>query len=303
MVQLAAVLLVHEPLPLPPAILERGRLKTKRLRQLANQPHVLELQSRAPAGGEITPHHAIAVQLQDAALREAAQQRLPYPPRVHASQLGQPQRLRHGVDCLRHDELVGQFCHLPRSNRAQMRHPRPDGIQHRQRPLKMRLSASGENRQRRRLRPDLAARDRCVHPVQFFCQTPRCRQPRRAKINHQHVRCQRLRQAAGAKHHLLHHLRRGQVHTQHPIANRPRQLRQRPRPPHAGLLRFLQRRLAAIPHHQLRPCRLQMPCHRPAHVAEPGKADDLSVQRGFHGMILRRKSLSANTQHKRQITH
>ena len=92
-------------------------MEAKRLREFANQAHILELQRGSAAGGEVAPHHAVAVQIEDAAFRKSAEQRLAHPRRIEAREFREPQRLRDGIDRLRDDELIGQLRHLSRSPR------------------------------------------------------------------------------------------------------------------------------------------------------------------------------------------
>ena len=106
MIEIAVAFFMDECLPLLAGVSQGRGVEAHALRQLAHEAHVLELERRPTAGGEVTPHHAVAVEMEDAAFGKAAEQGLPNERRVHAGKFREAQRLRHGVDGLRHDELV-----------------------------------------------------------------------------------------------------------------------------------------------------------------------------------------------------
>src|SRR5260221_5060982 len=66
-IRVAETSFIDEPFPLRAAVVQSRRLKAKRCREFTNQTHILELKRGSAAGREVAPHHAVAVQLQDAA--------------------------------------------------------------------------------------------------------------------------------------------------------------------------------------------------------------------------------------------
>jgi hypothetical protein len=134
-VETAEAFFLDEPFPLCPAIGEGGRFKSERLGQFADQPDVLELQRCSSAGGEVAPHHAIAVEIEDAAFRKAAEQRLAHQRGIEARELRESQGLGHGVDRLRDDELVCQLGHLAGTGGPEVRDAFAHDLENRQRAL------------------------------------------------------------------------------------------------------------------------------------------------------------------------
>lgn len=109
MVEVAEMLLVNHGFPAFPTVPKRGRIETKGFGEVANQSNILELELGPAAGSEVTSHHAVPVQIQDAAFREATQQGFPDEGGIDAGEFGEAQGLCDGVDGLGDDELVGEF--------------------------------------------------------------------------------------------------------------------------------------------------------------------------------------------------
>ena len=166
------------------------------------------------------------MQVENAALGKATEQRLPHEGRINARELREPQRLRHGVDGLGDDQLVGQLRDLTSASGTKMRDALADGLQDRQRPLKVRLRAAGHDGKITRFGADLPTRHRRVHPVYARGELLRRRHAGRAEVDDHSVLAHARQKPAFAEHQLLDHGGRRQVDADHAIANLPRQLRQ-----------------------------------------------------------------------------
>ena len=122
------------------------------------QVEILLVQLDAEAGLEVALHHALAVHLEDLRVREAAHERLAHARRVGARLRREEQRLAHGLDGRRDDDLVRDLARLPVAVAAHERDVLAHELEERLDRRERHLAAAHHDRQRRALGADLAAR-------------------------------------------------------------------------------------------------------------------------------------------------
>jgi hypothetical protein len=117
------------------------------------------------AGVEGTVDHPLAMHFQDARAGEAAHQRLAHLGRIGAGLGGEHQRLGHGLDIERHDDLVRDLGGLPVAVAADQGDVLAHQLEQRLDLVECGLRAADHDRQRAGLGTDLAARDRRIQIV------------------------------------------------------------------------------------------------------------------------------------------
>ena len=109
MVEVAEALFLNQSFPLGATVPQGWGVEAEGFRELADEADILQLEGGSATGSEITADHAIAVQVENPAFREPAEERLADESRIDACQFGETQGLGDGVDGLGDDELVGEF--------------------------------------------------------------------------------------------------------------------------------------------------------------------------------------------------
>lgn len=74
MVEVAEVFFVDEFFPLGEGVFEGGGVEADGVGELGHEADVFELEGGAAAGGEVAADHAVAVEIEDAAFGEAAEE-------------------------------------------------------------------------------------------------------------------------------------------------------------------------------------------------------------------------------------
>src|SRR3990170_6048473 len=118
---------------------------------------ILLVDRNAAAGGEVALEHPQPVDLEDAAGREATQQRVADPGRVDPGRTCQRQGLGDGLDGRADDELVTGLGDHPGSGAADVDDAAAHGGEHRSGTLESRLGASDPDRERGLPGPHLPA--------------------------------------------------------------------------------------------------------------------------------------------------
>ena len=133
-----------------------------------------------------------------------------------------------------------------------MRDALADGLQDRQRPLKVRLCAAGHDGKIPRFGADLTARHRRIHPIHPLGKFLGCGHGGGAEVDDHSVLAHARKETISSEHQLLNHVGRRQVDADHASAELPRQLRQGSGAPHSQRDGGSGRAFAAIPHHHVR---------------------------------------------------
>ena len=285
-VQFAQPFLVHHFLPLGQGVGQCGGLQPHILCQFTHQAHILELQDTAASRGEAAFDHALAVELQNAALGKAAQQGLAHEGRVNAAALGQVQGLSHCVNGLGHDELVGQFGDLPTAAWSHVGDAAAQHLQQRQGTLEVLMAASGHDGEAGGLSPHLSTRNGCIQPGLLGSEAARGFHGSGAHVHNQGIGVQAFVQAAWPKNHLLDYGSGGEVDEDHPRANLLGQRGKVGRAGHAHLGCALKGGGAAVPDQHLGAGLVQVTGIGAAHVAQSDKSQLVSLQRIAHALNL-----------------
>lgn len=250
--------------------------------QLAHEADVLELQFSPSAGSEVAPNHAVAMEFEDAALRESSQQRFADPGGVHACEFRQSQGLGDGVNGLGHDQLVGQLRHLSGTRRAHVGDPGSNGAQDGQGALKRFIGPSGHDGQSACLGADLSAGDGCIQPGRSPRKFPGLRHAGGAEIDDQRAWIEAFADAAGAEDDSFDHVGGCEVDANDAGADRVRQFGEGVGAFHAEGGCGCGWTFTAIPYDHVGACGVETSCHRPAHVAQADESNLVSGQRRVH---------------------
>ena len=129
------------------------RRQVQPARRVESVVEILEVGDGAAFRGEVPLHHALAMQVQNPALREAAAERLSDLRRVCSAPLREQERFRHGADRHADDDLVGELGELAGPVR-----PDEDGPAHDAQQASTRAKISGSP-------PAMIARVPCSAPT------------------------------------------------------------------------------------------------------------------------------------------
>lgn len=173
MVEVAEVFFVDEFFPLGEGVSQGGGVEADRVGELGHEADVLELEGGAAAGGEVAADHAVAVEVEDAAFGEAAEEGFSDEGGIDAGEFGEAEGLGDGVDGLGDDELIGELGDLAAADRAEVGDVFADGLEDGEGALEVFRAAAGHDGEGGGLCADLAAGDGGVDPIDasgdFFC--------------------------------------------------------------------------------------------------------------------------------------
>lgn len=211
MVEVAVVFFVDEFFPLGERVFEGGGVEADGVGELGHEADVLELKGGAAAGGEVAADHAVAVEIEDAAFGEAAEEGFSYQGGIDAGELGEAEGLGDGVDGLGDDELIGELRHLTAADRAEVGDVFADGLEDGERALEIGLAAAGHDGEGGSLCADLTAGDGGIDPVHTFGEFFGLGDAGGAEVDDEGIFMQALDEAAGAEDDLLDDVGHGEI--------------------------------------------------------------------------------------------
>jgi hypothetical protein len=282
-IQVAAVFFVHKGFPLLAAVVEGGGVEAEGGGEFADEADVFELEGGATAGGEVAADHAVAMEVEDAAFGEAAEQGLADEGRIDAGEFGEAEGLGDGVDGLGDDELVGEFGDLPGTGGTEVGDVLADGLEDGEGALEMGFGAAGHDGEVAGFRADLTAGDGGVHPVDLGGEAFGLRHAGGAEVDDESVWVQAFDEAAGAEDDLFDDGGGGEVEAEDAGADGAGQLGQAGGAGHAESDSGFGRGIATVPDDDVGTGLVKVAGVGAAHVAEADVADGLSCERLVHG--------------------
>jgi hypothetical protein len=260
---------------------QRGRRNRDavRRRRFVRDPQILLVQLRPKARHVVPLEHALAVHLEDAARREAAEQRLPDERRIDASFARKRHRFAHAGQRAADRHLIADLAHLARARLGAHVHD-PLGIahalEHRPHLRKRGHIAADHDRERRVDRADLTAADRRVeHDAarrRDALSEPSGRHGRdAAHVDHDRATLETVDDAFVPGDDLL-DVRRVRHHRDDDV-RLARDVSRRRSGARPGGDEIIHRRPAAIEHDQRMSLREKMFCHGPSHDAKSDEPD------------------------------
>lgn len=277
MIEVAEVFFVDEFFPLGEGVFEGGGVEADGVGELGHEADVLELEGGAAAGGEVAADHAVAVEVEDAAFGEAAEEGFANEGGIDAGEFGETEGLGDGVDGLGDDELVGQFGDLSAADGAEVGDVFADGLEDGEGALEIGVAAAGHDGEGGGLGADLAAGDGGVHPVHALGEFFGLGNAGGAEVDDEGVFMQALDEA-GAEDDLLDDVGHGEIDADDAGADLAGELREGGGAAHAEGDGGLCGGGAAIPDDDVGSGFMEVACIGAAHIAESDESDLVSCE-------------------------
>lgn len=278
MVEVAVAFFVDEFFPLGEGVFESGGVEADGVGELGHEADVFELEGGAAAGGEVAADHAVAVEVEDAAFGEAAEEGLSYQGGIDAGKFGKAEGLGNGVDGLGDDELVGELCDLAAADGAEVGDVFADGLEDGEGALEVGLTAAGHDGEGAGLGADLAAGDGGVDPIDTFGEFFGLGDAGGAEVDDEGVWVQAFDEAAGAEDDLLDDVGHGEIDADDAGADLFGELWEGGGAAHAEGDGGLCGGGAAIPDDDIGSGFMEVACIGAAHVAESDESDLVSCE-------------------------
>lgn len=199
MVEVAVVFFVDEFFPLGEGVFEGGGVEADGVGELRHETDVFELEGGAAAGLEVAADHAVAVEIEDAAFGEAAEEGFPNEGGIDAGEFGEAEGLGDGVDGLGDDELIGELGDLAAADGAEVGDVFADGLEDGKGALEVFRAAAGHDGEGAGLGTDLTAGDGGVDPIDAFGEFLGLGDASGAEVDDESVWMQALDEPAGAE--------------------------------------------------------------------------------------------------------
>ena len=283
-VEVGAAAFVDEGFPLGAAVVEGGGVEAEGVGELADEADVFELEGGATAGCEVAADHAVAMEVEDAAFGEAAEEGLADEGGVDAGEFGEAEGLGDGVDGLGDDELVGEFGDLAGAGVAHVGDVLADGLQNGESALEIGFGAAGHDGEVAGFGADLTAGDGGVDPVDFGGEGFGFGDAGGAEVDDEGIGVEAFDEAAGAEDDLLNDGGGGEVDAEDAGADLAGEVGQGGGAFHAEGDGGFGGGVAAIPDDDFGASGVEVAGVGAAHVAEADEADFLSEQGSVHEM-------------------
>jgi hypothetical protein len=283
-VEVGAIFFVDEGFPLGAAVVEGGGVEAEGVGKLADEADVFELECGAAAGGEVAADHAVAMEVEDAAFGEAAEEGLANEGGIDAGEFGESEGLGDGVDGLGDDELVGEFGDLASAGVAHVGDVLADGLQKGEGALEVGGGAAGHDGEVAGFGADLATGDGGVDPMGFGSEGFGFGDAGGAEVDDEGVGVEGIDEATGAEYDLLDDGGGGEVDAEDAGADLAGEVGQGGGAFHAEGDGGFCGGVAAIPDDDFSAGFMEVAGVGAAHVAKAGEADFLSEQGRVHEM-------------------
>ena len=282
MVEVAEVFFVDEFFPLGEGVFEGWGVEADGVGELGHEADVFELEGGAAAGGEVATAHAVAVEVEDAAFGEAAEEGFSNKGGIDAGEFGEAEGLGDGVDGLGDDELIGQFGDLAAADGAEVGDVFADGLEDGEGALEVFFAAAGHDGEGGGFGADLAAGDGGVDPVDALGPFFGFGDAGGAEVDDEGVWVQAFDEAAGAEDDGFDDVGHGEIDADDAGADLTGELGQGGGAAHAKGGGGLCGGGAAIPDDDVRSGFIEVACIGAAHVAESDESDLVSCERLAH---------------------
>jgi hypothetical protein len=281
-VEVAEVFFVDEFFPLGEGVFQGGGVEADGIGELGHEADVFELEGGAAAGGEVAADHAVAMEIEDAAFGEAAEEGFSDEGGIDAGELGEAEGLGDGVDGLGDDELIGELGDLTTADGAEVGDVFADGLEDGEGALEIGLAAAGHDGEGGGLGTDLTAGDGGIDPVDAFGPFLGFGDAGGAEVDDEGVRVETLDEAAGAEDDGFDDIGHGEIDADDAGADFAGELREGGGAAHAEGDGGFCGGGAAIPDDDVGSGFMEVACIGAAHVAESDESDLVSCERLAH---------------------
>lgn len=282
MIEIAEVFFVDEFFPLGEGVFEGGGVEADGVGELGHEADVFELEGGAAAGGEVAADHAVAMEIEDAAFGEAAEEGFSDEGGIDAGEFGEAEGLGDGINGLGDDELIGQFGDLTAADGAEVGDVFADGLEDGQSALEIGVAAAGHDGEGGGLGTDLTAGDGGIDPVDALGPLFGFGNAGGAEVDDEDVWVQAFDEAAGAEDDGFDDIGHGEIDADDAGANLAGELREGGGAAHAEGDGGLCGGGAAIPDEDVGSGSMEVACIGAAHVAESDESDLVSCERLAH---------------------